>query len=189
LDDDDTFALAYLGQVLTSSRTARLTKALVYDRQSAATVFAGNQGAEKTGSFNIQITPRPGHTLAELEATTDSIIDRLKRDGPTADEMAKARAGIAFSFVSNLESNLGKAEMLNNGLVFHGDPAYFRTQYAKLEAVTAADVKRVADKYLGPGRVVLSIVPLGKRDLASKPEASTVVTVGADGGHYLMGAQ
>jgi hypothetical protein len=42
--------------------------------------------------------------------------------------------------------------------------------------VTAADVKRVANKYLGTGRVVLSIVPIGKRDQASKPAASTVVT-------------
>src|SRR5438105_3145842 len=62
VDNDDTYALGYLGQVLTSSRTARLTKALVYDRQSAASVFAGNRGAEQSGSFDIQITPRPGHT-------------------------------------------------------------------------------------------------------------------------------
>ena len=185
-DADDNFALSYVGQVLTASRTARLTKALVYDRQSAATVFAGQQAAEKTGSFNVQITPRPGHTLAELEAATDSVLDRLKREGPTADEMAKAKAGLEFAFVSNLESDLGKAEILNSGLVFHGDPGFFKTQYARLKAVTADDVKRVANRYLGAGRVVLSVVPQGKRDEASKPEASTVVTVSPDGGHYLM---
>jgi len=185
-DADDNFALSYVGQVLTASRTARLTKALVYDRQSAATAFAGQQAAEKTGSFNVQITPRPGHTLAELEAATDSVLDRLKREGPTADEMAKAKAGLEFAFVSNLESDLGKAEILNSGLVFHGDPGFFKTQYARLKAVTADDVKRVANRYLGAGRVVLSVVPQGKRDEASKPEASTVVTVSPDGGHYLM---
>ena len=39
-----------------------------------------------------------------------------------------------------------------------------------------ADVKRVANKYLIKGRVVLSIVPLGKKDQASKPDASTTVS-------------
>jgi zinc protease len=183
---EDNHALSFLGSILTGSRTARLTKALVYDNQSAATVFAGQSGREQVGDFGLQITPRPNHTLVELEASTDSVLARLKSEGPTAEEMAKAQAGLEFGFVSNLESTLGKGETLNSGLVFFGDPGYFKTQYAKLKSVTAADVKRVANKYLGPGRVVLSIVPQGKLDLASKPAASTRVTVGADGGHYIM---
>ena len=92
----------------------------------------------------MSITPRPGHTLTELEASADSIIDRFKREGPTADEMSRALAGSEFGFVSALESNLGKAEILNAGAAFHGDPGYFKTAYAKLKAVTAADVQRVA---------------------------------------------
>ena len=47
----------------------------------------------------------------------------------------------------------------------------------RMQAVTAADVKRVANKYLGADRVVLSIVPLGKTELASHADKSTVVTV------------
>jgi zinc protease len=186
-DNEDTDALQVLAQVLAGARTARLTKALVYDMQTAASVNAFDDSNENAGSFIVQITPRPGHSLAELEATADSIIGRLARQGPTADEMAKATAGLEFGFVSRLQSNLGKAETLADGLVFHGDAAYFKTEYAKLKAVTAADVKRVANKYLGAGRVVLSIVPLGKTDQASKPEKSTKVTVSPDGGHYIMG--
>jgi zinc protease len=184
--DDDSYALSYLGQVLTSSRTARLTKALVYDRQSAASVSAGQGSLENTGTFSITVTPRPGNTLTALEAQTDSVLARLKAEGPTAEEMAKAQAGIEFSFVSGLESNLGKAEILNTGLVFHGNPAYFQTQYAKLKAVTAADVKRVANKYLTGNRVVLSIVPQGQRAQAAQPDAAVAVTVSPDGGHYIM---
>ena len=41
--------------------------------------------------------------------------------------------------------------------------------------MTPADVKRVANKYLTPGRVVLSIVPMGKIDQASKPDESKKV--------------
>ncbi|MDQ6828708.1 MAG: insulinase family protein [Gemmatimonadota bacterium] len=184
--DDDNFALNFLGQVLTASRTSRLTKALVYDAQSAAQVQAGQSGRESSGDFSIIITPRAGHTLGELETATDSVLDRLKREGPTAGEMAKTAAGLEFQFVSNLESTLGKAEILNGGLVFYGDPGYFKTQYAKVRGVTAAEVKRVANKYFGKNRIVLSVVPLGKSNMASKPESSIKVTVGADGGHYIM---
>jgi len=182
--DDD--ALSLLGSVLSGPRTARLTKALVYDQQSAATVAAGNNSRENAGDFGVTLTPRPGHSLAELEVATDEILERLKREGPTAEEMARATARLEFGFVAQLESTLGKAEILNGGLVFYGDPAHYKTEYAGLKAVTPADVQRVARKYLGPGRVVLSVVPAGKLDQASKPEASLKVTVAPDGGHYLM---
>jgi zinc protease len=182
--EPDRYALTALAAVLTASRTSRLTKALVYDRQSASSAFANQSTFEASGDFNIQITPRPGHTLAELEATADSVLDRLRRDGPTDEEMAKAKAGIEFAFVAGLESTLGKAETLNTGAVYFGDPDYYARQYAMQRAVTAADVKRVANRYLGPGRVVLSVVPLGKPEQASRPEASLRVVVSPDGGHY-----
>jgi zinc protease len=183
---NDSHALNVLGQILTAGRTARLTKTLVYDQQAAASVNAGQASRELLGDFGIQITPRPGNTLTSLEATTDSVIERLKREGPTAEEMQRALAGIEYRFVSQLEDNLGKAEMLLTGSVFHGDAGYYRRQYSALKGVTAGDVKRVANTYLGAGRVVLSIVPTGKTDQASKPSESTRVTVGPDGGKYIM---
>ncbi len=186
-DQSDTHAIQFLAQILAGPRTARLTKALVYDRQSAAAVGAFDNTNENAGNFIVQITPRPNHTLGELEATADSIIARLKDTGPTAEEMKKTQAGLEFAFVSQLQSNLGKSNILNSGLVFHGDAGNFRKEYAQLKAVTAADVKRVANKYLGAGRVVLSIVPLGKPELASHADRSARVTVAADGGHYIMG--
>jgi predicted Zn-dependent peptidase len=112
-----------------------------------------------------------------IEATVDSLIERFKAEGPTADELKRATAGAEYNFVSNLESNFGKAEALLTGSVYFDDPGYFRRALAKIQAVTAADVKRVANKYLGPGRVVLSVVPTGKPELGSKPEASTKVSL------------
>jgi zinc protease len=186
-DHKDASALQFLGQVLAGSRTARLTKALVFDQQSAATAQAFANTNENAGNFIVRIDPRPDHSLTSLEASADSIINRLKIDGPTAEEMAKASAGLEFGYVSALQSNLGKADILNDGLVFHGDAGYYKKQYAELKAVTAADVKRVANRYLGPGRVVLSIVPLGKPDQAANAARSSIVTVAPDGAHYIMG--
>ncbi|HYC49691.1 MAG TPA: pitrilysin family protein [Gemmatimonadaceae bacterium] len=184
--ETDSHALTVLTSILTGSRTARLTKGLVYDRQSAANVGAFQSSNEQLGDFTMIITPRPGNTLTQLEASADSIISRLKFEGPTAEEMARALAGIEFNFVAGLQSNLGKAEILNSGSVYFNDPGHYRTNYARLKGVTAADVKRVANTYLGAGRVVLSVVPEGKTDLAAKSQASRKVTVAPDGGHYIV---
>jgi zinc protease len=173
---DDRFALDVLSTILTGARTARITKALVYDEQAAASVSAFQSTNEDVGDFALMMTPRPGHTLTTLEAATDGIIERLKKEGPTAEEIQKAIAGEELNFVSNLESNLGKAFQLSDGAGYHGDAGYFRTAYQKTLSVTADDVKRVANKYLTGGRVVLSVVPTGKLDQAAKPDQSKRVT-------------
>ena len=159
---DDQFALDVLGSILAGPRTARLTKALVYDQQAAASVSAYQSSNEDVGEFMVVATPRPGHTLTELEAAIDGIIEKLKAEGPTAEEVQKAIAGEELNFVRGLESNLGKAMNLAAGAGFHGDPGYYKTAYQKSTSVTAADVKRVANKYLTKGRVVLSVVPDGQ---------------------------
>jgi zinc protease len=173
--NDDRFALSVLGAILSGPRTARLTKALVYDEQAAASVNAGQNSNEDAGEFMVSITPRPGHSLTDLEATADAVIERLKREGPTAEEVQKATAGEELSFVRGLESNLGKTFQLLNGAVFHGDPGHFRIDYQKTLAVTPADVQRVANKYLTGGRIVLSVVPPGQVGQASKAAESKQV--------------
>jgi zinc protease len=174
--NDDRFALDVLAAILSGPRTARLTKALVYDKQSAASVSAFQNSNEDVGDFAIIVTPRPNNTLTDLEQAVDAILEKMKAEGPTAEEMQKATAGEELAFVRGLESNLGKAMRLSDGAGFHGDPGYFRTEYAKSQSVTAADVKRVANQYLTAGRVVLSVVPVGKADQAAKPGESKKVT-------------
>jgi zinc protease len=175
LNNDDRFALEVLDAITAGPRTARLTKTLVYDQQAATSVGTSQDSSETVGEFQITITPRPGHSLTELEQATDTILERLKSDGPTAEEIQRATAGLELQFVSGLQSNLGKAMRLADGAGFHGNAAEYQVDYAKSLAVTAADVKRVANKYLTRGRVVLSIVPMGKTDQASKPAESTPV--------------
>ena len=177
---DDQFPLDVLGSVLAGPRTARLTKALVFDQQAAASLSAYQNSNEDVGEFMVVATPRPGHSLTELETAIDAIIERLKAEGPTAEEIQKAIAGEELDFVRGLESNLGKAMNLAVGAGFHGDAGYYKTAYQKSTSVTAADVKRVANKYLTRGRVVLSVVPNGKPDEASKPAESRKVTGAED---------
>ena len=174
---DDERALGILGSILSGSRTARLNKALVYDEQVATSVSARQGSNEDVGDFTMIITPRLGRSLTNLEAAADEVIQRLKAQGPTAQEMQKATADEELAFVSGIQSNLAKAGRLSSGAGYFGDAGYFKKYYRQTLAVTAADVKRVARKYLRKGRVVLSVVPLGKADQASKPGESKKVAL------------
>jgi zinc protease len=173
--DPDQFALGVLGSVLTGGRNARLTKALVYDKQAAATIGAFQSSNEDVGEFGIQVTPRAGQTLTTIEQEIDALIVKLKAEGPTAQEIQLATASQELGFINGLQSNLGQSNQLADGLGYHDDPEYYRKAYEGRRAVTPDDVKRVANKYLTPGKVVLSVVPVGKADLAAKPEASQKV--------------
>jgi zinc protease len=171
---DDRFALSVLDAITSGPRTTRLTKALVYDQQAAAALNSYQDSNEDVGQWVLTITPRPGHSLMDLEAAADALLEKLKTEGPTVEEIQRATAGLEFEFVSGLQSNLGKSGTLADGAGFHNDPGYFQTEYQKMLAVTPADVKRVANKYLTKGRVVLSVVPMGQLNQASKPADSKV---------------
>jgi zinc protease len=169
---DDRFALSVLDAITSGPRTTRLTKALVYDQQAAASLNTTQDSNEDVGQWVLTITPRPGHSLTDLEAAADELLDKLKTQGPTLEEIQRATAGLEFEFVSGLQSNLGKSGKLANGAGYHNDPGYFQTEYRKMLAVTPADVKRVANQYLTKGRVVLSIVPMGQLTQAAKSAES-----------------
>ena len=188
-DSEDAVPLRFLSQLLVGSRTARLTKALVYDTQAAAAVNVFNNNNENGGNFVVELTPRPTTTLTQLEASMDEILDRLKAEGPTAEEVTRVKAGMEYGFISELQSNRLKSDVLLEGAVFHGDAAWYKKKYKAFTSITAADVQRVANKYLGAGRAVISFVPLGKPELAAKADASTKVTVSADGGHCILGGK
>lgn len=170
-------ALDVLSDVLGNTRVARLNKALIYDEPLASAVFAFQNPSEDVGQFQISVTPREGRSLTEIEAQVDSIIARIKRDGPTASELARVKAGQQRGFFENLETNMGKAMQLGNDQTFFNDPGHsWRVVYPRTQAVTASDVRRVANQYLGKTRIVLSNVPAGKRNLASHADKSMVIT-------------
>jgi len=75
----------------------------------------------------------------------------------------------AVSTITGLQFRFIRAEQLASGSVFDGDPLSYRTDLTRAQAVTPADVQRVARQYLGAGRVVLSMVPAGKLDQVSRP--------------------
>jgi len=168
----DDAALDIVATILATGRASRLYNVLVYEKQIASNVVAFQDGSRSDGKFELFATARPGHSLPELQRVIDDQIRLLGDSGPTARELERAHNSIEADFLNAMErmgSFGGKADRLNFYNYYVGTPDYFQPDLDRYRRVTAADVQRVARTYLRDAhRVVLSVVPQGKPELAVK---------------------
>ena len=164
-----------LSSVLAGGKNSRLYKKLVYDMQIAQDVSAFQSSMKLSSQFIIIATARAGHTLAELEQAIQEEIDKIKAEPPTLRELDRARNQYESGFIERLESINAKADMLNNYFYLTGNPDYFNEDLARYYAVYPLYFSTVALTYFkNNGRVVMSITPKGKPELAASN--STVVS-------------
>jgi zinc protease len=161
----DDAALDVLAYVLAGDKNSRLYKRLVYEMQVAQDVSAFQNSSKLAGSFWVIITPKPEQSPARMAELLQEELDAVMTQGVTAEEMTRAQNSIRANFLDRISSVLGKAFQLNLYNYFAGTPDYVRQDAARYEAVTAADVQRVANTYLKRNKVVLTVVPEGKTDL------------------------
>jgi zinc protease len=167
---EDDAALDVLAQVLAVGRSSRLYRRLVYEMQIATQVTAFQDAGRLDGKLELFATARPGHDLPELQRVIDEEVRRLAEAGPTEREVQRVYNSIEARFLSAMErvgGFGGKADRLNYYHYYVGTPDYFQRDLDRYRRVTAADVQRVARDYLlRANRVVLSVVPQGRSELA-----------------------
>ena len=164
----DEAALNALAGILTSGKSSRLYKRLVYEAQTASSTNAFNDGNLLSGDFWVIIRGKPGTQLDSMETAVNEEIAKLATAPPSAEELQRVVNGIETGFVENLETVLQKADQLNDYEYFAGDPDFAARDLARYRALTPADIQRVAREYLqGKNRIILSFVPQGHTELAA----------------------
>ena len=163
----DEAALDVAAGILSQGKSSRLYQRLVYREQSAQNVNAFHFSRELAGAFQMSATAREGFNLTQMESAIIEEVNRLAKDGPTADEMTMARNVTEAQSVFAIQALLGKADRINNYMTFRGKPDLFNEELESVRKVTAADVQRVARTYLTRPHVILSTVPNGKKELAA----------------------
>ncbi|WP_298743195.1 pitrilysin family protein [uncultured Brevundimonas sp.] len=154
--------LGMLAQVLSSGRSSRLYKRLVFDERIATQVAAFNSESEIGSQFMVIVTAKPGQDLGRIEAIVDEEMARLLRDGPTAIELERARTNVGAAFVRGLErigGFGGKSDILAESQVFHGDPGAWRGSYDRILAARPADLAGAGREWLTDGSYSLQVLP------------------------------
>ena len=141
----DSYALEILGQVL-STRTGRLYKGLVLGSAVATSVYANEDSQKWAGLFNAGGEAREGHTPQEVEKGIYENLDKLKKEEVPTEELQKVKNNFAAAEYRRLTANFPILMQLiqNDG---EGNWKEINEAGPKIQAVTAADVMRVANTY------------------------------------------
>jgi zinc protease len=148
--DADYAALDVLGTILGSGRTSRFYRALT-DKNLALGVYASAGFYHDPSLFQVFAFVTPGVEHAEVERVMLEEIERVKTDGVTDQELATALAKYEASTAYGRDGSFAIASTLNETIAA-GDWTLYYSLDDATRRVTAADVKRVADKYLDTRR-------------------------------------
>ncbi|HEV8611221.1 MAG TPA: pitrilysin family protein [Thermoanaerobaculia bacterium] len=142
----DSYPLQVLAQLL-STRTGRLYKGLVLGSQVATDAFARQESRKWAGLFNAGGEAKEGRRPEEVEQAIYGEIAKLQKEDVPAEELEKVKNNFAAAEYRRLSSNFPILLQLiqNDG---RGDWREVNEAGTKVQAVTAADVKRVASRYL-----------------------------------------
>ncbi len=153
----------HLANILTSGKTSRLYKLLVYELQIAQDVSAFQWSREIGSTFHIMVTGREGHTVEEIESVLDAELEKLIRTGVNRAELEQSKTHWEAGFIRGLEQIGGfggKADALNGYNILLGDPGRFNWDLNRYRNVSTQDVKSAIQKFIKMDeRAILKIVP------------------------------
>jgi len=159
-----------LSVILGGSKTSRLYRRLVLEKQIASGLYAANASLGLGGYFEIVATARAGHTVAELRREVESVLEEFRKNGPTAAEVERAKRNVVGGLVRSVERIAGKADHLNFYAMWTGDPGFLPKDVARYRAVTVDQVHEAAKSLLPPDRVlVLDVEPTSPGAPGARP--------------------
>jgi predicted Zn-dependent peptidase len=149
-------ALLCLEGVMTG-RTGRLYKSLVLERRLASDVDAGQEGRKYDGYFEVEAVVAANDAIESAQSALDEVIASLQREPVTERELQRVKNQWAAREYRRLQSSF---QLLLELLVRDANRGWesIRTDPPRIQAVTVADVQRVAETYLRrENRAVLTL--------------------------------
>jgi len=157
LTHQDRHALSYLSVILGEGMSSRLflelreKRGLVYDVSSFTTHLLD------TGSFNVYTGVDPKNATEALKVLIGEL-ERLAADGPTSEELAKARELSKGRMMLRMEDTRAVSGWIGAQELLLKRVRTVEEALAEMDAVTLEDLQRVARQILDPKRSYLAVV-------------------------------
>ena len=171
---------------LAGGKATRLYQELVVKSKLASDVAAELDSNKLTSMFEVQATVAAGIDPKRAREAIDTVVSKLGSEGPTPAELARAKRRIRLHILSDLQrldgngGESGRAGTLQRLNHYLGDPGKLGEYMARIDAVTADDVKRAVQKFLPQtARVIVTTRPPTKT--AAAPEEPTKAKAKKDG--------
>ncbi len=177
LKSPDAYALEILSEILADGKSSRLYKALVVEKRMVVGTSAGsNMLSFDAPLFTFSAQMRPGVKTDDVLAEVDRQIKELRDQPVSADELQKAKNLEQAEFVYGQDSIFNQAMQLGIYEML-GDYKLIDRYLPSIDKVSAADVQRVAQKYLvKDNRTVAILEPTGllPKQAGGGPSGGTV---------------
>ncbi len=172
--DPDDAVYDVLADLVSKGRTSRLYKSLVRDKQIALAAQGGSfPGGKYPNLFYFFVIPTSGHTARDMASPIHDEIEKLKTQDVTDDELQSVKTRAKADLIRGLGDNQGLAIQLGQAEALFGDWRELFHQIDRIEKVTKADIRRVANKTFSPENRTVAMVE------TSKPESQPATAPGA----------
>ena len=165
LGTPDAVLLDLATTVLGGGKTSRLYQRLVYRDRLADDVSMSIAPFALAGFVQWQADVKQGIDPARLEQAVQEEIARFMKEGPTQDELERARLSSRAGFIRGLEKVGGfggQATVLAEGQVYRNDPVAYRRDFQMAQQATAKTVAEATRHWLGYPSYTLTVQPAGK---------------------------
>jgi len=149
-----------IADLMSEGRTSRLYRALVRDKKIAAysAGFSGLPGNKYPHLFAFYAYPLPGHTNQEVADAIHAEIERLKNEDISDDELQMIKTRAKANLIRGLDSNQGLAQQLAIYQSRYGDWRELFHTVDRIDQVTKADIRRVANQTFVPTNRTVGII-------------------------------
>ncbi len=154
--------LDLVSDCLSSGKSSRFYKRLVYEDQIATEAVAFTDLREIGGQFYVRATARPGQSIAQVEKEVDEELARFLKNGPTPEEMQRVKAQYQANFIRGIErigGFGGKSDRLAESQVYRGSADAYKISLKRVQEATAEDLRAAAQRWLSDGVYILEVNP------------------------------
>lgn len=163
--DPEMYALDLAANILGYGTSSRLHKRLVYQKQMATSAYAYNYSMKDQGIFAVGVNLKPGLATQEALDLVYNEIWKLRNQKVTESELEKAKTQVMKDLVDSLKTMDGKARALAVNEIITGSYESLFSDLDKYQAVTADDIKRVAEKFTQQTqRSIITLEPKEKKE-------------------------
>jgi zinc protease len=160
--DNEIERLKLVANVLSGSKSSRLDRRLIYEKELATSVSASVWDKEIAGNFIVVATIKPGVDPSLAERELDSVLAEFLESGPTEAELERARNRDIADLIRGMErlgGFSGRSAILSESTLFGGTPDAYLDQLKTMTEATPVHVRDTGRRWLDAHHYTLTVVP------------------------------